>query len=313
MILITGSLAYDQIMDFPGKFSDSIDPDKLHILNVSFLVDVLRKGFGGTAGNIAYSLSLLGVKTSIMGLVGEDFTPYRNFLEKNEIGTTYIKEISHFFTSSAYGITDKLDNQIWGFYTGSDSLSEQLTVANIKEKIDFGIIAPHNPKAMLKIAKEYQNKKINYLFDPGMQLPWLNGKDLKEAFKGAKIIIGNDYEVGIMQEKTGIKNLHALSKQDKIIITTLGEKGSEISIKGEKVKIAPAKVKSTLDPAGAGDAYRSGFMAGFMRNFPIEVCGQMGSVASAYTVEMYGTTTHSYSQDEFCRRYTENYHKVLDL
>ncbi len=192
-------------------------------------------------------------------------------------------------------------------------MSEQLSISNVKEKIDFGIISPHNPKAMCKIAKEYSDRKINYLFDPGMQLPWLNGNDLKEAFKGAKIIIGNDYEVGIMQDKTGIKDLHELSKQDKIIITTLGEKGSEISSQGEKVKIAPAKVKSTLDPAGAGDAYRSGFMAGFMRNFPIIVCGQMGSVASAYTVEKYGTTTHNYSLTEFSRRYQDNFGSSLNF
>lgn len=313
MILITGSLAYDQIMDFPGKFADSISPDKLHILNVSFLVNDLRKGFGGTAGNIAYNLSLLGVKTSVMGLVGEDFAPYRAFLEKNEIGTAYIREISHYFTSSAYGITDKLDNQIWGFYTGADSLSEQLSIGQVREKINFGIIAPHNPKAMSKIAKEYQMKRIPYLFDPGMQLPWFNGNDLKDAFNGAKIIIGNDYEVGKMQEKTGIKDLHELSRQDKVIITTLGEKGSEISAKGEKVKIAPAKIKSALDPAGAGDAYRSGFMAGFMRGFPVKVCGQMGSVASAYTVEKYGTTTHKYTLSQFSRRYRENYQETLPI
>lgn len=313
MILITGSLAYDQILDFPGKFSDSISPDKLHILNVSFLVNDLRKGFGGTAGNIAYSLSLLGVKTSVMGLVGEDFMPYREFLEKNEIGTAYIKEIGNFFTSSAYGITDKLDNQIWGFYTGADSLSEQISITQVEEKIDFGIIAPHNPKAMSKIAKEYQRKHIPYLFDPGMQLPWFTGDDLKEAFKGAKIIIGNDYEIGIMQDKTGIKDLHEFSLQDKVIITTLGEKGSEISANGEKVSIAPAKIKSALDPAGAGDAYRSGFMAGFMRNLPIKVCGQMGSVASAYTVEKYGTTTHQYTIEEFCIRYKENFEEKINI
>ena len=312
MVIVSGSLAYDQIMDFPGQFSDHIMPDKIHLLNVSFLVDNIRKGFGGTAGNIAYSLSLLGIKTGILGMVGDDFAVYREFLEKNEIDTNYIKILSRFNTSTAFGITDSKDNQIWGFYTGADSLSDQLSVKNISAKIDFAVIAPHNPRSMLKFAREYQNKKIIYLFDPGMQLPWLNGSDLMLAFNGAKIIIGNDYEVGIMEKKTKISDLHA-HYPDKIVITTLGEKGSVVSYNHKKIKIDACKVKNASDPTGAGDAYRAGFVAGFLRRLPLEICGRMGSVASAYTVEKYGTTTHFFNLEKFSQRYRTNYHQDLEL
>lgn len=313
MILITGSLAYDQIMDFPGRFSDHILPDKLHLLNVSFLVNQLRKGFGGTAGNISYTLSLLGVKCRILGVAGGDFGPYREFLEKNEIDTTNIKTVDNFFTSVAYGITDSTDNQIWGFYTGADSISDQLSISNIEGIIDFGVIAPHNPKAMIKFAKEYERRKIPYLFDPGMQLPWLKGGDLKNAYKGAKIIIGNDYEISLMEKKTGIGDLHALSGENKVIITTLGGGGSRISGEGSSINIEPARPLSVSDPAGAGDAYRAGFLAGYLRKYPLKKCGRMGSLAAVYSVEKYGTTTHKFTINGFCKRYKENFGEDLSL
>lgn len=313
MILITGSLAFDQIMDFPGKFSDHIMADKIHILNVSFLVEELRKGFGGTAGNIAYTLSLLGIRCAVMGVAGEDFATYREFLEKNEVDTSYVKIVNNLYTSTAFGITDSLDNQIWGFYSGADMLSEHLSIHDVERKIDFGIVAPHNPRAMIKFAKEYQQLKIPYMFDPGMQLPWLTSSDLKEAFAGAKVIIGNDYEITLMGKKTGIVNLEKLAQQEKIIITTLGDKGSRIVVNGEIILIKAAKVRSASDPAGAGDAYRAGFVAGYMRGFTSKTCGQIGSVAAAYTVEKYGTTTHTFTIEEFCRRYKENFGEEIKL
>lgn len=313
MILVTGSLAFDQIMDFPGKFADHIMPDKIHTLNISFLVHEMRKGFGGTAGNIAYTLSLLGIKVAVMGIVGGDFASYREFLEKNEIDVSYIKSVINLYSSSAYGITDSFDNQIWGFYTGADSLSDNLSIKDVEKKIDFGIVAPHNPRAMIKYSKEYQELGIPYLFDPGMQLPWFTKEDLLEAFKGAKIIIGNDYEVSVMEKKTGIKSLGDFSSDGKIIITTLGGKGSKITIDGKEIMIRSAKPRSVSDPAGAGDAYRSGFLAGFMRGLSPVICGQMGSLAAVYTVEKYGTTTHKYTIEDFQRRYRENFGEEIKL
>lgn len=312
MILVTGSLAFDHIMNFPGKLGDHIMPDKIHMLNVSFLVTEMRKSFGGTAGNIAYSLSLLGIRCTLFGVAGEDFDTYRQFLENAEIDTSYIKAVNNLYTSTAFGITDTSDNQIWGFYAGADKLSDHLSIFDIKGKIDFGIIAPHNPGAMLKFAREYTQARIPYLFDPGMQLPWLTGNDLRESFKGAKIIIGNDYEAGVMEKKTGIL-LPSLASEGKIIIITLGDKGSKIISEREVIEIKPSKVRSNSDPAGAGDAYRSGFMAGFMRGLTLKTCGQMGSLTAAYTVEKFGTTTHTFTPEEFEKRYLENYGEEIKL
>lgn len=313
MILITGSLAFDHIMDFPGKFADHIMPDKVHMLNVSFLVDQMRKSFGGTAGNISYTLSLLGIRAAILGIAGEDFATYREFLEKNEINTSYIKSVNNLYTSTAFGVTDSKDNHIWGFYSGADSLSDHLSIYDIEGKIDFGIVAPNNPRAMIKFAREYQQLKIPYLFDAGMQLPWLTGADLRSAFLGAKIIIGNDYEVDIMEKKMEMSDLHSLSVKNKIVITTLGEQGSRISADGKTFPVKAARVRNVSDPAGAGDVYRAGFMAGFMRNLPLKTCAQMGSVAAAYTVEKFGTTTHSFTIPDFERRYKENFSEEIKL
>lgn len=312
MIVVSGSLAYDRIMDFPGRFAEHILPDKIHQLNVSFLVDNLRVGFGGTAGNIAYSLSLLGIKCGILGMAGGNFGEYREFLKRNEIETKYIKIIAKFETSTAFGITDSGDNQIWGYYMGADSMSDMLSSSMINEKKDFAIIAPQNPKTMLKLASEYNKEGTEYLFDPGMQLPWLDGDDLRTGITSAKIIIGNDYEVARIESKLNINSLHEQYK-DKIVITTLGEKGSRISFKDEKVEVKNAIPKNTSDPAGAGDAFRSGFVAGYIRKYPIRVCGQMGSVAAVYTVEKFGTTTHKYSVSEFEARYKTNFGESLKL
>lgn len=312
MILVTGSLAFDHIMNFPGKLGDHILPDKIHMLNVSFLVDDMRKSFGGTAGNIAYSLSLLGVKCAILGMTGEDFEAYRLFLEKYEVDTRYIKSVNNLYTSTAFGITDVTDNQIWGFYTGADKLSEHLSITDVRRKIDMGIIAPHNPRAMIKFAREYTQAKIPYLFDPGMQLPWFTESDLRVAFRGAAIIIGNDYEINLMEKKIAAP-VKSYSREGKIIVTTLGNKGSTVTSKEGGISILPAKAYSNADPAGAGDAYRAGFVAGYLRNFSLKTCGQMGAVSAAYTVEKLGTTTHTYSADEFIKRYRENYGENLAL
>jgi len=336
MILITGSLAFDYVMDFPGKFADHIMPEKIHMLNVSFLVREMKKGFGGTAGNISYNLSLLGLKSSLLATVGQDFSPYRQFLERNGIDTSYIKIVESGYTSTAFGITDKSDNQIWGFYTGADEMSDKLSIDSVKDKIKFGIIAPNNPKAMIKFAAEYKKYKIPYLFDPGMQLPHLNVSELNTATAGAKIIIGNDYEIALMKKKLGISH-EKLLKLTPIVITTLGGKGSIIEsnnssfwgaqrlqnldsgqarMTGEnklRIKVKAAVPKNTSDPTGAGDAYRAGFVAGFTRGFDLKTCGQMGATCAAYTVEKYGTQTHKFTKEEFSQRYLENFGGKLTL
>lgn len=312
MILITGSLAFDHIMNFPGRLGDNIMPDKIHMLNASFLVEDMKKSFGGTAGNIAYSLSLLGIRTAILGIAGEDFQTYKEFLERNEIDTSYIKLVNNLYTSTAFGITDSQDNQIWGFYSGADKMTDHLSIFDVAGKIDFGVIAPHNPRAMLKFAAEYSQTNTPYLFDPGMQLPWLTGTDLRQALRGAKIIISNDYEMSVVEKKIE-GSLETFAKEGKIVITTLGPSGSRIMTDNETVNIRVARVRSATDPAGAGDAYRSGFLAGFLRGFPLKTCGQMGSITAAYTVEKFGTTTHKFTLEDFMRRYKDNYGEEIVL
>lgn len=306
-IVVTGSLAYDYIFDFPGKFSDNIDPTKLHILNLSFLVTDLRKGAGGTAGNIAYSLGLLGVQTKLLAVAGNDFDTHRKHLEKAGVETAQIKIIPDESTALAMIMTDAVDNQIAAFYPGAMNHSPELTLNTISEHIDFLIIAPDLPETMIQLTKEAAQKKIPYLFDPGMQLPRLSDSELKEGIKGTSILIGNDYEMGLMIKRVGEERIQNVP----LVITTLGEKGSIISEGDKKIEIKPSSPESVVDPTGAGDAYRSGFMAGFLDGKDLKTCGQMGSLAACYSVEKYGTTTHYFTQEEFKNRYQKNYHEEL--
>lgn len=316
MLLVSGSLAYDTIMDFPGRFTDHILPEKLHTLNVSFLVPKMHKSFGGTAGNIGYTLALLGVQPTIIGMVGSDFAQYEEFLQAKGVDTSHIRHDSEVYTATAVGITDSVDNQIWGFYPGADEKSETLSVKNLlrgDDKVTFAIIAPHNPSAMLKFAREYTELEIPYLFDPGMQLRWLSGDNLKEAFDGARIIIGNDYEVAMMEKMTGITNLHQQFDEGKIIITTLGAHGSRITQGKKTYDIPVAGVSSAEDPSGAGDAYRAGFVAGYLKQLPLDVCGKIGALAASYAVESYGTVNHQFTKEEFQKRYKESFGEEITL
>ena len=306
MVLITGSLAFDIIMDFPGRFSDHIDPTKIHILNLSFLVDSLKKQKGGTAGNIAYNLSLLEIPVSILGSVGEDFDEYQTFLQKAGVDVSNIKVIKDEKTSQAFITTDKADNQITSFYPGSMKNNSSLKIVDLSEKPEFTVISPNDPKAMINFALECQKLEIPYMFDPGMQLPRLTNQDLITGIKGAKILIGNDYEIGLLSSKLKVKS-EKLLENIKILITTLGEKGSIIQTKDQNIRIKAAKPKEVIDPTGAGDAYRAGFLAGYLQGLDLKVCGQMGSVTACYSVEKYGTTTHSFTMDEFQQKYKENY------
>ncbi|MBL7159152.1 carbohydrate kinase family protein [Candidatus Microgenomates bacterium] len=324
MILVTGSLAFDFIMNFPGKFSDHILPEKIHTINLSFLVKDLRQERGGCAANIAYNLSLLGEKPAILGVLGNDGRAYKKWLKNQGVDVSMIPFIKTKRTSSGFIMTDLVDNQITGFYPGAMEENKKLKIKNKKhpkpeqvrlgadtlkfKKIRFIVVAPNDPKAMVNFARECQELNIPYLFDPGMQLPRLTKKDLEIGINGAKIVIGNDYEIAL------IKNKKQITKNKKQIwITTLGEKGSIIDDNGKMIKIKAAKPKNTSDPTGAGDAYRAGFLAGYLRGFDLKTCGQMGSVCAVYTVEKYGTTTHRFSKRQFIKRYKENYGEEIKL
>jgi adenosine kinase len=307
-VVVTGSLAFDYIMDFPGTFKDHIDPTKLHILNISFLVETLKKLRGGTAGNIAYNLALLKVKNLVLASVGEDFSDYEIFLEEAGVDTSQIKIIEDELTAQAKIITDKDDNQITAFYTGAMKYSSSLNIPDAS----FCVIAPNDPEAMEKYVLECKSKKIPYLFDPGMQLPRLSDHQIKEGIEGAEILIGNDYEIGIILKRLNTTEKE-LSKLSKIVITTLGKDGSKVLIAERETKVETAKVQNVLDPTGAGDAYRAGFLAGFLRGLKLEICAKMGSVAASFAIEQYGTTNHAFSLKDFSKRYKESFNENLEL
>lgn len=295
MITVTGSLAFDHIMDFPGKFSDHIMPDKIHQINLSFLVNTLKKQRGGTAGNIAYTLALLGQPVSILASVGKDFSEYAHFLQESGVDVSQIKIVSD-ATSSAFIMTDLADNQITAFYPGAMKENVKLSVDKIA---DFVIVSPNDPVAMKNFAKQCQDFHIPYMLDPGMQLPSLETDDLKKMLDRAAILTGNDYEIALINSR--------LTVQVDILITTLGVKGSVIQNKDETIQIEPGKPTDVVDPTGAGDAYRAGFMAGYMKKLDLKICGRMGSVAACYAIEKYGTTNHRFSIEEFKQRYEENF------
>ncbi|MFC1646732.1 carbohydrate kinase family protein [Patescibacteria group bacterium] len=327
-VIVTGSLSYDFIMNFSGRFADRIMPDKIHCISLSFLADKLNKQLGGTAGNIAYTLNLLGIKPNIVACAGGDFDIYKKFLQKNKISDKHISIKKNINTSSYFVITDKDDNQIGSFYSGAMKRSKDLKIKDVVKKLPatsyqlpvtsyqlpapFIIISPNDTKALVSYVDECCKNNFDFIYDPAFQIGALSSKDVKKGIAGAKIVIGNDYEIALIEKALGVSHSQ-LIKQTNTLITTLGPKGSIIETNAESMHIKPAKPKNTSDPTGAGDAYRGGFVAGFIRGFDLEICGQMGAVAAVYTVEKYGTVTHKYSKKQFCDRYYENYGKKLRL
>ncbi len=305
-VVVTGSLSYDFIMDFSGRFADRIMPDKIHKISFSPLVDTLNKQFGGTAVNIGYSLKLLGIEPIILTSAGNDFAPYKKFLRKHKISTQYIPEISSAVCGTYFIVTDKDDNQIGAYYKGALTHNRILSVSTIKEHIDFFVIAPDEPKAMKQYIAESKKRHIPYLYDPAFQIGDFTADELRDGISGAKILIGNDYEIALIEQKLYITH-EKLIAMVPILITTLGSKGSIIETPKEAIHIKPAKPINTSDPTGAGDAYRAGFVAGYLRGYDLAVCGRMGSVAAVYTVEKYGTQTHHFTKKEFIKRYYENF------
>lgn len=308
-IAVSGSLAYDQIMDFPGKFSDHILPTEIHNLNLSFFLSGLRRSFGGTAGNIAYNLSLLGEKPIILGVVGFDFADYRTWLLKKKIDISRIKKVSTDKTASAYIITDQSDNQIAAFYPGPRPKDYLKSISKLKD-IDLAIISADDKDRMMAYAAHYQAKHIPYIFDPGQALIAFSPAEVKKAIRGAKVLIGNDYEIKLMADKMKT-DLAKLVRMVEILVITKGGKGSEIYQGNDKIIIPPAKPKNTSDPTGAGDAYRAGLIKGLINGCNLKTCGQLGGLIAVYTVEKFGTQTHTFTMKELKTRYQKNYKEKL--
>lgn len=305
-IYISGSMAYDRIMDFPGKFSDHILPDKIHILNVCFTVNGMVEKFGGTAGNIAYSLSLLGENPIIIATIGKDYGRYFEWLKKNNISTEGIKIIKEEFTAGAYITTDRADNQITGFNPGAMKHPTEYEFKNPESKDSIIIIGPGNLQDMKGYAKKAKDRGIRCICDPGQSLTQWDGDSLREWIEGSYMLITNDYELELVMKMTGMDK-KALLKMTKTIITTLGEKGSLISNDAGDIIIPSAKISNIVDPTGAGDAYRAGLIKGIVIGKDIETAAKIGALAAAYAIEKYGTQGHYFSYDKFFDRYKDNF------
>ena len=304
-IIVTGSLAYDRIMDFPGLFSDHILPEKVHVLNVCFQVNGITEKFGGTAGNIAYALTLLGEKPEISATLGQEDHKYLEWLKKNGISTDKIKIIRDEFTASAYITTDKADNQITGFNPGAMNYSSSLEFDILNPKESIVIVSPGNLEDMVNYPRQCKARGIDYIFDPGQSIPMLKPEDLVQAIDGCRILILNDYELELILNKTGLKN-ETLLEHARSIIVTMGELGSRISTLDGEIKIPAARAKIVRDPTGAGDSYRGGVISGLVRGKDIEESARMGSVCASFSVECYGTQEYTFSPEEFNERLALN-------
>lgn len=304
-IVVTGSLAYDYIMNFPGYFKDHILPDKVHMLTVSFLVDSMRRMRGGVAGNIAYTLALLGDRPRVVATAGQDFGEYRAWMERQGIDASGIQLIDDEFTASCFINTDKSNNQILAFYTGAMARSRDLSMLDrgLGER-DLVIISPTDPDAMARYAEECRNHGIPFMFDPGKQTPRLEGEQILAGLAGASVLIGNDYEFAMMAQKTGRTEAELIAAAP-LTVVTRGEQGSTIfdNAGGRELTIPIAPIGEVVDPTGAGDAYLAGIAFGLARGLALETTGRVAALAAAYAIEARGCQEHSYTAAEFAERY----------
>lgn len=301
-ILVSGSLAYDRIMSFPGSFADHILPDKIHILNVCFLVDGLEEKFGGTAGNIAYCLKLLGEEPTIVATAGKDFAAYEAWLRHCGIAIGGIRRVNNEFTAGAYITTDRSDNQITGFNPGAMKHSAEYPVDDCDPADTIAIVAPGNLADMQDYPRRYKAKGIPVIVDPGQNIPAFSGEALTEMLTGATYLVSNDYELQLIENATKL-TLAEIVARTGAVITTLGENGSVIRQGATETAIPPCPAGEVKDPTGAGDAFRAGFIKGLtMGKTPVEAA-RLGSVSAAYAVEHHGTQEHRFTWPEFTARY----------
>jgi adenosine kinase len=317
--VITGSIAYDYLMTFPGRFQEHILPDQIAHLSVSFLVDSMVRQRGGVATNIAYNLALLGERPLVMATVGQDFEEYRVWLETHNVDTRAIKAIEDDFTASFFVSTDMDNNQIAMFYTGAMAHAHKLSFKDLMNRdvglgsIDLAIISPNDPRAMVQYVNECKELDIPYLYDPSQQIVRLSGDELGNGIAGARLLMVNEYEFEMIREKTGLNETEIVRNVETLIITR-GEFGSSIHTSQIEIDIPVVPPTRIVDPTGVGDAYRAGVLKGVALNTPWETAAQMGAVAATYVLETKGTQNHSYSPADFVNRFRQHFddNSVLD-
>jgi adenosine kinase len=306
-IVISGSIAFDYLMTFPGKFRDNIIPEKLDKISLSFLVDSLTRHRGGIAANIAYTLALLGERPIVFATAGEDFHEYRIWMDSHNMDTRYIKEIKEKFTASFFVNTDLENNQIASFYTGAMADAALLSLKDIpKGEADYVVIATNDPTAMRKYTDECVELGLPYLFDPSQQVARNPHADLREGVAGAHAVFCNEYEFDLLQKHTGF-TADEIQKKVKLLVVTRGANGASVISEGRAYNIPIVPADHIADPTGVGDAFRGGFLRGYRLGFDLQVCGQMGALAATYCLEQKGTQNHFFTPEQFIERYRKSF------
>jgi adenosine kinase len=312
-IVITGSVAYDYLMSFPGRFSEHILPEQIHQVSLSFLVDTMHKRQGGVAPNIAYNLALLGERPMVMATVGQDFGEYRAWLEAAGVDTSAMVEIEDEFTSSFFVNTDLDNNQIASFYIGAMGKADTLSFRDLdSDTIEIAIISPNAPAAMVKYARECQELEIPYIYDPSQQIIRLSGEELLEGTRGARMLIVNEYEFGMIRNKTELSQEELLALPE-ITIITQGEEGSTIYLGDQTLNIPTVPAAPLVEPTGVGDAYRAGIIKGMLHGLTWETTGRIAALAATYVLEQQGTQNHSYSLEAFSARFQQAFGDTPEL
>ena len=309
--LICGSIAYDNIMVFEGRFKEHILPDQIHILNVAFLVPEMRKEFGGCAGNIAYNMELLGERVYALATVGTDFAAYRQWMNDKNIDTRFITEVPGTLTAQAYITTDLDDNQITAFHPGAMDHSH-LNSVPADAGVKIGMVSPDGREGMLKHASQLAAAGIPFVFDPGQGLPMFNGDELRQFIDQASWVAVNDYEGRMLQERTGWDE-QQIAEHVEALIGTRGGEGSTIYADGQTLRIEPARPAEVKDPTGCGDAYRAGLLFGLLNDLSWEDAGRVASVLGARKIECRGTQNHSFTLQSVVKDFATNYGGTLEI
>jgi adenosine kinase len=304
-IVITGSIAFDYLMSFPGRFTEHFLPEHMERLSLSFLVDTMDKRRGGCAPNIAYTLALLGERPLLMATAGEDFGEYRTWLEAAGVDTSLVEQVPGKFTASFFCSTDQHNNQIASFYTGAMAHAGELSFRAVRD-CGVAIISPNDPDAMVQYAQECRALGIRYIFDPGQQCARMSGDELRAGALGATVVICNDYEFELLRQKSGLGEEEILLRSD-VLIVTRGEHGCSVIARDGRTDVPAVATRRVVDPTGVGDAFRGGLLKGIALGLPYPACAQIGSVAATYALEHLGGQSHAYSWDEFRQRYEEQF------
>lgn len=304
-IIVTGSIAYDYLMSFPGSFSEHLLPDHLSRVSLSFLVDSMEKRRGGCAANIAYTLGLLEVKPALMATVGQDFPEYRDWLERAGVDTSLVREVPGKFSASFFCSTDRENNQIASFYTGAMAHAAELSFREAGQ-CDLAVVSPNDPAAMVKYAEECRALGIRYMYDPGQQCARSTADELRAGIVGATLLIVNDYEMELIRQKVGLGERDILQRSEALIVTR-GEKGSSIYTRDGELSVPAVSPEHEADPTGVGDAFRAGFLKGLALGADYRTSGQLGSVAATYALEHLGGQSHAFTWAEFRLRYARHF------